>query len=262
MADPLAQAVTALALALPASTVTAIGAAIGRFPNPSLTAQSAADDIAPNATARALTQTLLLAWRTAEGTVTGTAVATMLAAAAATADHLRNQDHTSIVWTGPATGIVPVRATSMVLSDLIDEASTELLLVSFAAYKVPILVTALQAAIRRGVTVTFVLESAAEAPGNLDIDAKKAFAMLTGAARFTTWPAARRPLLPSGKPATLHAKCAITDRRVALIGSANLTGAALASNMEVGLLIRGGALPRRLADHFAALISAGDLAEP
>jgi len=261
MHDPLAEAVTALVLALPAKTLTAIGAALGQYTAPSLIAQSAADDIAPHATTRALTQTLLAAWRAADGGVTGSAVATMLFAAGATADHLRNQGDTNIVWTGPATGVVPVRATAIVLRDLIDGGRTELLLVSFAAYKVPVLVHALQAAIQRGVTVTFVLESAIEAPGSLDVDARKAFATLTGAARFYTWPIARRPLLPSGRPAAVHAKCAIADRRVALIGSANLTGAALASNMELGLEIRGGALPGRLADHFGALISSGEVDE-
>ena len=57
----------------------------------------------------------------------------------------------------------------------------------------------------------------------------------------------------------MHAKCAIADGRIAFVTSANLTGAAMTENMELGLVVRGGDVPRRIAAHFNALIASGEL---
>jgi cardiolipin synthase A/B len=47
------------------------------------------------------------------------------------------------------------------------------------------------------------------------------------------WPAAHRP-----PGAALHAKVIVVDRRVALIGSANLTSRAFEDNLECGVVLR------------------------
>ncbi len=47
----------------------------------------------------------------------------------------------------------------------------------------------------------------------------------------------------------MHAKILVVDRRVALVGSANLTGYGLERNLECGLLVRGGPVPRLLVEH-------------
>jgi cardiolipin synthase A/B len=57
----------------------------------------------------------------------------------------------------------------------------------------------------------------------------------------------------------LHAKAVVVDGRVALVSSANLTAAALDHNMELGLLVRGGGIPRRLEEHVAELRAKGIL---
>jgi cardiolipin synthase len=64
-----------------------------------------------------------------------------------------------------------------------------------------------------------------------------------------------------GLERAMHAKAAIADEQVAFVTSANLTGSAIEANMELGLLVRGGAVPRRLARHFRALMGAGHLEE-
>ena len=43
------------------------------------------------------------------------------------------------------------------------------------------------------------------------------------------------------------------------VSSANLTEYALTLNMELGVLVRGGSLPPRVADHFTRLIERGVL---
>lgn len=68
------------------------------------------------------------------------------------------------------------------------------------------------------------------------------------------WPASSRP---SG--AALHAKIIVVDDRVALVGSANLTGRAMDDNLECGILIRGGREPRLIRDHITGLYEAGYL---
>ena len=51
----------------------------------------------------------------------------------------------------------------------------------------------------------------------------------------------------------------VADHLAAFVTSANLTGAALDDNMELGLLVRGGPTPRKLALHFQSLVEQGVL---
>ena len=52
----------------------------------------------------------------------------------------------------------------------------------------------------------------------------------------------------------------VADGHWLFLSSANLTEYALSLNMELGVLIRGGPLPRQVEDHFSGLIAAGELA--
>ena len=46
----------------------------------------------------------------------------------------------------------------------------------------------------------------------------------------------------------------MADQATAFISSANLTEYALSLNMELGMLVKGGSLPRELAAHLRGLI--------
>jgi phosphatidylserine/phosphatidylglycerophosphate/cardiolipin synthase-like enzyme len=94
------------------------------------------------------------------------------------------------------------------------------------------------------------------APERLFVRGHQAFDSLGGRVSFFTWPADQRP---AGSGAALHAKAVIADAQVAFITSANLTGAALDHNLELGVLVRGGSVPRRLHEHFLALMASGVL---
>jgi phosphatidylserine/phosphatidylglycerophosphate/cardiolipin synthase-like enzyme len=61
----------------------------------------------------------------------------------------------------------------------------------------------------------------------------------------------RSPRFVDGR---VHAKAAIADGNVAFLTSANLTGHALEKNMEAGVLINGGDVPKGLRSHLHALI--------
>ncbi len=197
---------------------------------------------------------LVAAWKVAPGAVAGAGIALALRAAGATARAIRGEMTVEPVWTGPATPEMAVRLSRAALLEVIGTAQRRLILVSYAAYKVGDLVDALAAALGRGVDVRFVLETAEASGGALSFDAADAFSSLVGQAKFYVWPANQRP--PGGK---LHVKAAIADEHVALVTSANLTGAALDENMELGLLVRGGPVPRRLARHFMDLMDRGVL---
>jgi phosphatidylserine/phosphatidylglycerophosphate/cardiolipin synthase-like enzyme len=59
--------------------------------------------------------------------------------------------------------------------------------------------------------------------------------------------------------AVLHAKCIVIDQKIALVTSPNPTPAAYERNIELGLIVRHGEIPRRIHKHFEALIAAGHL---
>lgn len=73
------------------------------------------------------------------------------------------------------------------------------------------------------------------------------------------WPPHKRPTDGAGRHGSLHAKCAVADEQTILVSSANLTEYALSLNMELGLLVHGGDLPGRAADHLRDLMSANVL---
>ncbi|MCK9902172.1 DISARM system phospholipase D-like protein DrmC [Frankia sp. Cpl3] len=159
------------------------------------------------------------------------------------------------VWSGPGSSSVPVRATARVLVDLVAEATTELMLATYAARPYPPLLAALGAATARGVAVSVVVETLQGAGGGLaGSEPAAAFAGVRGV-ELWHWPTARR-----GHPgARMHAKIAVADRRALLVSSANLTSTGVEENIEAGLLVRGGAPPRRAAEHLAALRTSGVL---
>lgn len=153
-----------------------------------------------------------------------------------------------VVVTGPDSLAAPVRLTSEVVRQLIDGATTQVTLVSFAAYQVTSIITALDAALARGVSVALILES----PENLDGGGGAA---VYSKYRIYHWPPERRD--PLG--AKLHAKAVIVDRRDVLLTSANMTAAAYDKNIELGVLCRGGGVARQVQHHFDALIARGVL---
>jgi phosphatidylserine/phosphatidylglycerophosphate/cardiolipin synthase-like enzyme len=60
-----------------------------------------------------------------------------------------------------------------------------------------------------------------------------------------------------GSQGVLHAKAVVADDEAAFVTSANLTEAALARNIELGLLVRDRALAASVSTHFRCLIDRG-----
>ena len=183
-----------------------------------------------------------------------------LRAARAAVQQERARQSTDLVWTGPAPHNTTFRRTDQALLELIEGASKSLLIVTFVAYKVDHIRAALEARVDAGVKVTLVLEDPGQSDGYLSHSPLDALGeTLSTHASVYLWPLDQRPTNDIGKPAKLHAKCAVADSNVALISSANLTGDALRRNMEMGVLVRGGGLAASIERHFRSLVADGSL---
>jgi len=195
-------------------------------------------------------------WRLLRGEDSLGNLAWALRAASRTAALERADETVDLVWTGPVSGRHGLLRIEQCLLDLVHGARTELLLVTFAATAVDEVRAALRAAIERGVRIRVVAEhdaSKLRTGGRFILDGD-----LHDRVEVFAWPAEARERLGEGY-GTLHAKCAIADDRELLVSSANLTGHAMAINIELGIRVRGGSAPRRVREHFDELITAGVL---
>ncbi len=243
-----------IASTLPPAQIDQLAKAIERLDGPGEQGRSRAASLTASQSFKTAVANLWQAW-SREPETTGFGIALALRSAALTAERMRSASSLEVVWTGPTSNEVPVRKSAQVLERLIDDARRRLIIVSFAAYKVNSIEERLRAAADRGVGIDLVLETEADSKGGLRVDAAEAFEALKGIAKFWVWPASSRP----DGGAVLHAKAAIRDTSAALVTSANFTGRALERNMELGLLVTGGPVPRRLADHFDALMARSEL---
>jgi len=153
-----------------------------------------------------------------------------------------------LVWTGPGTALIPTRHTEQVMLEVIQSAQSDLIWITYVFHGADAVIQALSGATGRGVDLRILIDARATSQGARS-DAPERLSAAVPEGRIFTWSG------PPGSPASVHAKCAAADSRLAFITSANLTSAALERNMELGLLIRGGAVPGLLRAHFDALIA-------
>ncbi|WP_373455144.1 DISARM system phospholipase D-like protein DrmC [Rhodococcus sp. 14-1411-2a] len=164
-------------------------------------------------------------------------------------EHDSRQSSVTPVWTGPNQA-VSSRLTSAVVIDLVANAARNILIVGYAVHNEPSVTSALHQAASRGVAITLVVERSID---NTNFSGgSHPFPGLV--ATRLCWPANLRPA-----GASLHAKLLVVDDSAALVGSANMTGAALGKNLECGLLVRGGSAPVKIREHVDQLRSNGQL---
>lgn len=214
----------------------------------------AANTLVETPAARAAVARVVAAW--AQVQANGDEVAGMLLGASEARLRVERELSVELVWTGPTTRFVPTRRTEQVLLDLIARAQSDLFLVSFVAYDVRSVVAAMNQAAGRGVRLRVLLEASTSHGGSLNVDPAATMRASVPASEIFTWKAKPEPFV-DGK---VHAKVAVVDGTRAFITSANLTGHALEKNMEAGVLINGGMVPRTLNDHLQALIDVGVVA--
>lgn len=242
-----------LAAELPPSHRQAWSRALQASPRPGPQVEAQLISAWPGGSSARLAHALLRAWTATKPTPDGAAITLALQAAARAHTAAAESHRVDLVASGPTTAAVPVRSTDQVVAEVIRAAHHRLLVVSFAAYHVPRVVTELRAAADRGVHLDIVLESSSHDGGPLRHDARSAFPFL--AADFWHWPTTERPVPAAGRP-SLHAKLVAADDHTALLGSANLTGQALMHNLEIGVVLRDPDVVGRLVSHFRTLMTA------
>ncbi len=222
--------------------------------------QAAVAAAVPQAHYRAIAVSLVVFWQRWAPELHPQSLAFALLAAGRCEEFARRNQQLELVWTGPEVEAVPPRRTEQALLQLIKSADATLTIVSFVAYKVPLIREALAEAARRGVTVRLIVEDPDVSQGKVAFDALQAFGPdVSARSQVYVWPLEKRPKLPTGYHGSLHAKCAIADALWLLISSANLTEYALSVNIELGVLIKGGDLPARAEAYWTSLIEAGTL---
>lgn len=182
-------------------------------------------------------------------------VASALRVAGLATEGVRAEAFTELLWTGPEGGDAALRRIDQSFVEVVDAARDELLIVTYSASGVSELLQALRRAVDRGVRTTFVKDFEKTDQSQ---DPSVALGDAARTARILTWPLAARPAV-GGRPALLHAKCAVADTSHLLVSSANVSASAFGRNMELGLLVRGGPLPRRVREHFLSLADNGVL---
>lgn len=175
-------------------------------------------------------------------------------------------DLVDLVWTGPETLGVTNRDTGVVVRELFGVAESEVLVAGFAVYQGRSVFKRLAERMeeRPGLRVKLFLDiQRPPADTSLSAELVRRFAH-----RFRTqeWPGETLPEVyydprsleaDTVKRSSMHAKCVVVDRRLALVTSANFTEAAQVRNVEVGALIRDGRFAARLATHFDILADVG-----
>ena len=244
--DELLDAIAALVSLVSPEKVQAVSARVRR--TEASKASAALPCVVGTPVASTVVEQLAAAWQNT--TVGSDELALMLLAASHVYTKTASEQSTELVWTGPTTPFVSARRTEQALLQVINSAEQSLFITSFVAYDVPTIVTALNAANDRGVAVSMLLELSQDHGGGITFDAIGKMRTLVPTAKLYVWRDKADPF----SDGRVHAKVAVADGRMCFITSANLTGHAMEKNMEAGVLISGGHIPRLLDDHLRSLV--------
>jgi phosphatidylserine/phosphatidylglycerophosphate/cardiolipin synthase-like enzyme len=159
-----------------------------------------------------------------------------------------------VAWTYPGVARPGLRTTGGVAREIIASSRQTLLIVGYSVTIDPALtglaartIAAMADAAERGVVVTAVLHREANRQALL-----RAWRAGVSPPSIFTWPVSEDEM------ASVHAKFLVSDRRDALITSANLTYHGFERNLEMGLRVKGRAAAE-VHDRIHELIAAGEL---
>lgn len=236
--DDLLDAIAALVSLVSPEKVKAVAARVRRT-EPSKAA-STLPSVVGTPVASTVVEQLATAWKNTE--VGSDELASMLLAASHVYTKVTSEQSTELVWTGPTTASESPRRTEQALLQVINSAEQSLFITSFVAYDVSTIVKALNEANNRGVAISMLLELSQDHGGSITFDAIGKMRTLVPTANLYAW----REKADQFADGSVHAKVAVADSRLCFITSANLTGHAMDKNMEAGVLITGGEIPRQL----------------
>jgi phosphatidylserine/phosphatidylglycerophosphate/cardiolipin synthase-like enzyme len=175
-----------------------------------------------------------------------------------------------LVLSGPDVPGIPTANTAAVIQSLFEQATSEVLLVGYAIHDGKKLFARLaeRMAEHAELAVLFCLDI--QRPFRDTSLDSEIVARFEARFREKHWPWVPKPrvfydprsvCLDRSEPSSLHAKCVVIDRRLALISSANFTESALTRNVEAGVLMRDPSMAKRLDAYFRALCASGSFKE-
>lgn len=245
--DTLLEAIADIASNAPPEQVEQLASQIRSLEGPEAASSLSSWAVNPRASQRL--KNLVEAWR--KNSVPSGELAGMMIGASHALNHLNAAAEVELVWTGPTSALVATRKTEQALLQVIKTARKKFFLTSFVAYDVGSILTALAEATERGVEISMLLESSDAHGGGVSVDAIGHMKRVLPSAKVFYW-GEKTDAFAGGK---VHAKVAVADEVLCFLSSANLTGHAMEKNMEAGVLIRGGDIPRKLHQHLEALIT-------
>jgi phosphatidylserine/phosphatidylglycerophosphate/cardiolipin synthase-like enzyme len=155
------------------------------------------------------------------------------------------------------------RSTEDAFREIVEHAKKSILITGFALHNGPSVLANLAQRMDSDPALDVVLcLDVSRAPGDTS-DSQAIVAGFVTHFRQVEWPGRRLPRLffdprslvgGGDERSVLHAKVAIADWSLALVGSANLTEAALRRNIEIGLLVSLSPVVARIRQHIEALI--------
>lgn len=244
--DELLDAIAALVSLVSPEKVQAVAARVRR--TDANKAAIALQSVVGTPVASTVVEQVVAAWQKSK--VGSDELASMLLAASHVHTRTVSEQSTELVWTGPTTPFVSARRTEQALLQVINSAEQSLFITSFVAYDISSIVKALNGAIKRGVMISMLLELSKDDGGRITFDAIGTMSRLVPAAKLYVWREKAEPF----HDGSVHAKLLVADSNVCFITSANLTNHAMERNMEAGVLISGGAVPKMLQNHLQALV--------
>ncbi|WP_175895558.1 DISARM system phospholipase D-like protein DrmC [Burkholderia cepacia] len=244
--ETLLEAVTAVVCLVSPEKVRALAGRIRKIENTK--ANVSLSDVVGTATAKTIVDRLVEVWLATS--IDSGELASMLMAASYVFENVSRQQSIELVWTGPTTPFVSTRRTEQALLQVIGAAKQTLFVTSFVAYDVSSVVKALNDASTRNVSISMLLESSQDHGGSISFDVIGKMRALVPTATLYAW-RERAAQFADGR---VHAKVAVADGEMCFITSANLTGHAMEQNMEAGVLLIGGQIPKLLQEHLQALV--------
>jgi len=193
-------------------------------------------------------------WWDERDAVTPEALCLALRAAASAAAATRDLQRCELAWSGPDLSNSHFRRTDRASADVIDRAQSTLWIATYSISSTDLMLTRISDAKQRGVDVYLLVEHPSRVGTNQDPTAPYRKLGVTP----RTW---RFDARPGSGHALFHPKCIVADSQFAFVTSANLSFSAHERNIETGVLVSGGDLPRQLAERFASMLTHGLLQE-
>jgi phosphatidylserine/phosphatidylglycerophosphate/cardiolipin synthase-like enzyme len=252
----IAEAARSLATAIPVDMIHSLVDVInGCVPFDWNTVRSRAGGL-PNSHSRIAASEFLDRWKEEAATLSPEAVSLALITAAHTEKAHKESQSVELVWTGPDVGAVPVRRTKQAVLQVLDSAERSITLVSYAIYNIPHVRQALVSAAGKGVRIRMIVDTPDRGASEKEYNNLIAVGGdVASCASLYYWPHEKREKTVGGTTGKLHVKCVAADSEWLFLSSANLTEHAFTINMELGLLIQGGQLPKQIEQHFDRLIA-------